>query len=64
MDAQLAKFIYWATTFIAVLIVVVVAISYVSNASEGQPVIPIVPLLLAGVIWIVGWGYRNVLAGR
>ena len=64
MNAQLGKFIYWAATLIAVLIVVAVVMSYASNASEGDPVIPITPLLLAGVIWIVGWVCRNVLAGR
>ena len=64
MNAQLGKFIYWAATLIAVLIVVAVVMSYASNASEGDPVIPITPLLLAGVIWLVGWVCRNVLARR
>jgi len=55
---------YWAATFISVLIVVVVVVGYASNASEGDPVMPIIPLLIAGAIWLIGWGFRHVLAAR
>ena len=62
MDASWGKFIYWAATIIAVLIVAVVAIGYVSNTEEGEPIFPVIPLLVAGVIWLVGWGCRNMNA--
>ena len=59
MDPGWGKMIYWAATIIAALIVVLVALNYVSNADERYPVIPIMPLLLAGVIWLVGWAFRR-----
>ena len=51
--------IFWAATIIASLIVVAVVISYVINSAEGVPVAPIIPLLIAGVIWLVGWTFRK-----
>jgi uncharacterized membrane protein len=59
MDPGWGKIIYWAATIIAVLILGVVAVDYVSNARKGYPVISIIPLLLAGIIWLVGWAFRR-----
>lgn len=64
MDTRAGKFIYWAATIIAVLIVVVVLVGYASDASEGEPVIAVIPLLIAGAIWLVGWAFRHWLATR
>ena len=51
-------------TVIAGLIVAVVLVGYVSNSAEGEPFIPLVALLVAGVIWGVGWTCRISLRDR
>ena len=56
--------LYWMATIIAGLLVAWAVWSYVYNSSRGEPVILIVPLLLAAVIWLAGWGCRAMLAGR
>jgi hypothetical protein len=40
------------------VIVIFVVWTYLYNASENYPVLPIVPLLLAGIIWLIGWACR------
>jgi hypothetical protein len=64
MDPRWGKIVYWVATGIAVLIVLTVVVGYASNASEGEPVIPIVPLLIAGVVWLIGLAFRHWLAKR
>jgi len=39
-------------------------VSYIVNVREGQPVFPIVPLVLAGIIWLVGLFCRRTLTSR
>lgn len=58
MDARLGRGIYWAATIIAGLIVLWAVWSSVSNAEEQYPVVPVARLVLAGVIWLVGWVFR------
>jgi hypothetical protein len=58
MDAWWGRAIYWAATIIAALIVLSVVWSTVSNVEEQYPVVPIARLVLAGVIWLVGWAFR------
>jgi hypothetical protein len=58
MDAWWGRPIYWAATIVAALIVLSVIWSYVNNVKEQYPVIPIARLVLAGVIWLVGWAFR------
>ena len=41
------------------LIVAVISVSYFSNAAAGFPVIPIAALVLAGLIWLIGWTLRK-----
>jgi len=56
--------VYWSATTIAGLIVVSAVVSYIVNVREGQPVFPIVPLVLAGIIWLVGLFCRRTLTSR
>jgi hypothetical protein len=56
--------LYWMTTTLAGLITAMATVNFYFNASEGEPRIPIVALLVAGVIWSIGWACRNVLAER
>jgi hypothetical protein len=58
MNARWGQIIFWATTAIAAVIVIFVVWTYLYNASENYPVLPIVPLLLAGIIWLIGWACR------
>ena len=59
MAAGWGKSLYWGATILAGLIVAVISVSYFSNASAGFPVIPIAALVLAGVIWLIGWTLRK-----
>ena len=54
--------LYWMTTILAGLITATAAVNFYFNASEGEPRVPTVALLVAGVIWSIGWICRNVLA--
>lgn len=62
MSAQLGKFVYWAATMLAVLILVLAAASYFANAN--MPIIRLPALLLAAAIWLIGWACRYVFADR
>jgi hypothetical protein len=56
--------LYWTSTVVAGLIVLLVVANYMSSTGVGEPIIGIIPLLLAGVIWLVGWVCRHMFAGR
>ena len=62
MSAQLGKFVYWAATIFAGLILVLAAVSYFANAN--MPIIRLPVLLLAVAIWLVGWACRYLFADR
>jgi glucose uptake protein GlcU len=53
--------LYWTATTIAGLIVALVIADYVSSASN-EPIIPVIPLLLAGIIWVVGQFCHRIAA--
>jgi len=44
--------------------VVLATENYVYNVSEGRPLIPVAALVVAGVIWLIGWSCRAVLNDR
>jgi hypothetical protein len=56
--------LYWMTTILAGLITAMATANFYFSASEGEPTVPIVALLVAGVIWLIGWACRNALAER
>jgi hypothetical protein len=62
------KVVYWLATIVAGLIVAVVLVAYFSRTTggetAGEPIIPIAALLLAGVIWLIGWAVSRAIAGR
>ena len=62
------KIVYWLATIIAGAIVVVVFAGYFSSEPGGdtasEPIIPIAALLLAGVIWLIGWAVSRAIARR
>ena len=60
MDASWGRVIFWSANVIAALILLSVVWSYVSNIEEQFPVLPIARLLLAGVIWLIGWACRSM----
>ena len=64
MKALWGNFVFETANIIAGLIVAVVAIGYASDSVKDWPVIPIVPLIIAGVILLVGWTCRDVFAER
>jgi hypothetical protein len=58
MDAQSGQAIFWTATLVAAVIVVFVAWNYVNSIGQNRAILPIVPLLLAGIIWAIGWACR------
>ena len=56
--------LYWMTTILAGLITAMAIANFYFKASEGEPTVPVVALLVAGVIWLIGWACRNALAER
>jgi len=54
--------LYSTTTVLAGLIVMFVFMAYFYDVSRGEPVISVAALLVAGVIWLIGWAGRHVLA--
>ncbi len=55
---------YWGASMLAGLLIVLAAINYFYDISEGVPIIPIVPLVIAGVIYLIGRSCRAVLDDR
>ena len=53
--------LYVVTTALAGLIVLLVAANYIYNIDQDRPLIPFVPLLIAGVIWLIGFGTQRLL---
>ena len=53
--------LYVMATALAGLIVLLVATNYIYNIGENRPLIPFVPLLIAGVIWLIGFGTQRLL---
>ena len=64
MAARWGELLYRAAIFFAGLIAMLAAAEFLNNLSRGGPIIPIRPLLLAGVIWLIGRVCRYLLAGR
>ena len=63
MEARLGKTFYRTAATIAVVIMVLVVCSYVYNNNRGEPLMPIFPVLLAGVIWLLGRVCRHISPG-
>jgi uncharacterized membrane protein YjgN (DUF898 family) len=60
MAARWGEFLYRMATILAGLIALLVIVGYFYDASRGEPIIPIVPLLLAGIIWLIGRSCRHL----
>jgi hypothetical protein len=64
MEARWGEVIYWAATFVAIVLAVWAVWTYASNVERGFPVFPIITALVAGVIWSVGWAGRYAFSRR
>lgn len=53
--------LYVVATALAGLIVLLVAANYIYNIGQNRPLIPFVPLLIASVIWLIGFGTQRLL---
>jgi hypothetical protein len=60
MAARWGELLYRMATILAGLIALLVIVGYFYDASRGEPIIPIVPLLLAGIIWLIGRSCRHL----
>ncbi len=63
-ETSLGDLLYRTASMLAGLIIVLVAIISFYNISEDVPIIPVVPLVIAGVIWLIGRSCRAVLDDR
>lgn len=62
MAGRLGNLIYWATTFVALLIAGVAAYGYLLG-SGGSPFAQAYAVTIAALIWLLGAGARYVLKG-
>ena len=60
MAARWGEYLYRGATILAGLIALLVIVGYFYDASRGEPIIPIVPLLLAGIIGLIGRSCRHL----
>jgi hypothetical protein len=55
---------YRGAAGLAALIAVLAIGNYLYNVGENRPLVPFVPLLVAGVIWLIGYGLRYFINDR
>jgi hypothetical protein len=60
--ASLGEFLFWLATTIAGLIAALVLWEFVDDFQRGHPIIQYHTLLIAGVIWLLGWVSRQTFA--
>lgn len=54
--------IYFGACALSVLIVGITFASFVYNVQYGEPTISVTGLVLAAVIWLLGWAGRRLFA--
>jgi len=59
-EGSWGSIVYRGTTAVAVLIVVLALGNVLYNMSQDRPLIPVVPLIAAGIIWLIGYGFRRL----
>ena len=63
-DMSWGNVLYRGAVALAVLIVVLAAGNYLYNLSQSRPLIPLIPLVFAGIVWLIGYGLRYLLNDR
>ena len=63
-EASWGSILYRGATAVAVLILMLAAANYLYNVSQNRPLIPLIPLVAAGVVWLIGYGLRFLLTDR
>jgi hypothetical protein len=63
-EASWGSILYRGTTAVAVLILVLAVANYVYNISQNRPLVPLIPLVAAGIVWLMGYGLRYFLTDR
>jgi len=61
-EASWGSILYRGSTAIAVLIIVLAIGNYLYNVSQDRPLIPLIPLVVAGAIYLIGYGLRYLLS--
>jgi hypothetical protein len=59
LNMKIRSALFWLTTILAGLIVLWVAWDYLYGLSEGFPVLNVHALLIAAVIWLLGFFFRR-----
>lgn len=63
-DMSWGNVLYRGTAVLAAVILVLTAANYIYNLSQNRPLIPLIPLMFAGIIWLIGYGLRYLLNDR
>jgi len=63
-DISWGNVLYRGATVLAALIAVLAIGNCIYNIGENRPLVPLIPLLVAGVVWLIGYGLRYVLTDR
>ena len=59
---RMGDLLYWTASLVAVLIMLWVVWSYIVNGNSDEPIIRLVPLMFAGIIWLLARLFRSWLA--
>ena len=59
LNMKVRSALFWLTTILAGLIVLWVAWDYLYGLTEGFPVLNVHALLIAAVIWLLGFFFRR-----
>jgi hypothetical protein len=63
-DVSWGQVLYRASVVVALVILALAVGNSLYNVSENRPLVPLIPLMVAGVVWAVGWGFRYLLTDR
>ena len=63
-EASWGFILYRGATAVAVLIFVLAVGNWLYNISQSRPLIPLIPMIAAGVVWLIGYGVRYLLTDR
>jgi len=64
MAAEIGKLLYWLATILAAALAIWVLTDFLYGLSQGVPILRIAALTCAIVIWLIGCGFRSMLAGH
>lgn len=63
-DMSWGNVLYRGAAALAALILVFTAANYIYNLTQNRPLLPLIPLVVAGAVYLIGYGLRYLLSDR